>query len=229
MIENIDPKVFDALKEAKKTLVHDYQASVKQSFIELMNMQYLRLGFATQGFENIRDKKILDIACGARGDVTSRDPSAERRNPSGYEPWFARFAKAMGAKEVVGMDRRKSGPENYTHLQTDLFANDPADPNNLSHIPAESFDIVNTCGFVSGPEQEGVDLTDDSVAWKRSRQELTDLEKRIIAEATRIVKEGGYFLHNETVRQKINGVLQEIPRTEWLKYGFLLPTNVPIN
>ncbi len=228
MIENIDPKVLDALKEAKKTLVHDYQASVKQSFIELMNMQYLRLGFATQGFENIRDKKILDIACGARGESTPPN-SQERRATSGYEPWLARFAKAMGAEEVVGMDRRKSEPENYTHLQTDLFANDPADPNGLSHIPSESFDIVNTCGFVSGPKQEDVDLTDDGVSWKRSSQDMTDLEKRIVGEATRIVKEGGYFLHNESVQQKINGILQEIPRSEWLRYGFTLPTNVPLN
>lgn len=201
------------LNNAKSILEKDFGMPKTTGMVELMRLQYLRLFLATDGFESIQGKKILDIACGSR---TGSPPDGVERRTDNYEPWFARFAQACGA-DVTGMDRRASAPENYRHMRVDLTNQN--DPNGLATLPDESFDIINTSGFLSpraSKNSSAIDMTDPAINERHTNKQLHDLYVKMTAQVARILCENGFYFENERMYQKKSGVLVEVSASDLL-------------
>jgi hypothetical protein len=78
----------------------------------------------------IRDRLILDIACGSN---SSRSPATGRRTVA-FEPWMCRLFAALGGRPV-GLDIGDLDREQFEHHQVDLGI-----PGALDFLPSASFD-----------------------------------------------------------------------------------------
>ncbi len=204
-------------KRQSQSIVNDAQRQLDKEFPaddtinSLMRFQYFRLSLVTSNFRELQGKKILDIGCGAKAR-----PNAilEERRTGMYEPWFARFASVCGA-EVTGIDRRKSEGENYTHIQADIAKSDT-----LKTFADASFDIVNSSAFLVASQKmedsRGLQVTAPELLGEYSDEDLDQLDRDIVQEVKRLLKEGGYFFYNERIYQKIHGELSAAPETSIL-------------
>lgn len=200
-------------KQESQRIVNEAQGIIDQLYPvvdtidSLMRTQYLRIYWVTEGLRELRGKKILDLGCGARA-VPAKLGEEEHRHTH-YEPWFARFASACGA-EVTGIDRRPSPNEIYDHQEADITK-----PGTLQFLNG-SFDIVNSSGLLIGPHRlqdaSGLNVTAPELLETMGDSELKKLDDHITQEVTRILREGGYFLYNESVFQKQQGKLQPVER-----------------
>ncbi len=184
-----------------------------ESINRKMRFQYWRLFWATEGFTRLPGKDILDIGCGARPRPQREGAPLEHSGPGRmYEPWFSRFAAAAGA-HVIGIDRRPSADENYTHVQGNIL-----DPEILDRFDDKTFDIVNSSAFLVAPYRQkldalGLNVTAPEILDQLDEKQLTILDERITEQVTRLLRDGGYFFYNESIYRKDEaGVLHSVPR-----------------
>ena len=146
----------------------------------------------------LRDKRILDIACGSH---TSRAPSwrsprsirngwrAVSPTPDGYtalfEPWFCRILSAMDARPV-GIDIGDLGEEAFEHYQADLGRTGALDV-----LPSHSFDAVHDSRLFGSPEF----TTRFPV-----REDALIIAREIVTQERRLLNNGGIVIHSDAYR-----------------------------
>ncbi len=209
---DLEQKIVNASQE-----IIDRQFPAQDTIDSLMRLQWLRIHLVSNGFTELAGKNILDIGCGARSDfslaspknVLERRPTHETPSTQMYEPWFCRFAAACGAN-VIGIDRRPSAGENFTHVHANI-----AKPETLGSYPAEYFDIVNSSAFLVTAARRAVDARgmypEAPEFYDVGDKELEKLDDNITKEVARMLKEGGYFLYNEVIYKKEGGKLHRQP------------------
>ena len=125
---------------------------------EVLKQMFGRLANSFEKLSDIRNKKILDIACGSN---TSRAPDSlfidtpfgkkiVRRSNQGYtaqfEPWFCRILFELGA-HPVGVDFGDLESEAFEHYRVDL-----GKIGALDFLPDHSFDAVQDSRLFGSPE-----------------------------------------------------------------------------
>jgi hypothetical protein len=131
----------------------------KESGVEdIIQQMFGRLANSFERLSDIRDKKILDIACGSS---TSKAPASlfidtpfgrktVERSSKGYtaqfEPWFCRILFELGAKPV-GIDFGDLESEVFEHYRVDL-----GKIGALDFLPDHSFDAVQDSRLFGSPE-----------------------------------------------------------------------------
>ena len=118
-------------------LVRSYHPYISESDIDplqtrvLQHIDFLRSAFAD--INEVRGKRILDVACGSRNYPD---------NVGGkYDPWMPRLLVKLGARPV-GVDLSPQRHESFEWHQADLLA-----PDSLSFLQRWSFDAYYVCGF----------------------------------------------------------------------------------
>jgi len=125
---------------------------------EIIKQLVGRIYRAYHGFANLKDQRILDIACGSN---TSKAPADLVNTPFGggqnsgsrtedytalFEPWFCRMLLAFGA-DPVGIDQGDLERETFDHYAVDL-----GQPGALDFLPDQSFDAVQDSRLFGSPE-----------------------------------------------------------------------------
>jgi hypothetical protein len=146
-------------------------ASILDEFI-------VRLERAFGSLEDVRGKRILDIASGSN---SSRSPATGKRTAL-FEPWFARLVLELGGAPVA-LDVGDLDGERFEHHRVDLGR-----PGALDFLPAASFDGVQDSRLFGSPEFRS--------AYPRKRD-----HERVKAELTRqerrVLKPSGVLIHSD--------------------------------
>ncbi len=143
----------------------------------------------------IREKRILDIACGSR---TSKAPTAIYVNtpfgegkikipaPKGYtalfEPWFCRTLLGLEG-HPVGVDKGNLDGEGFEHYQADLGREGA-----LDFLPIHSFDALQDSRLFGSPE---------FTTQFPERSDRLKVAEEIIKQERRLLKTGGIVIHSD--------------------------------
>jgi hypothetical protein len=137
-----------------------------------------RLTRAFGSLDDVRGKRILDIACGSN---SSRSPDTGERTAT-FEPWFCRLLLELGA-EAVGVDAGDLDGERFEHHAADLSRIGA-----LDFLPTASFDGVQDSRLFGSPEFRA-NLPDRS-DHERIKAELRRQERRLL-------KPDGVVIHSD--------------------------------
>jgi len=137
-----------------------------------------RLQRAYGVLDDVRGRRILDIACGSS---SSRSPVTGRRTAQ-FEPWMCRLLQELGA-QPVGVDIGDLEGETFEHLRLDLGI-----PGALDGLPEASFDAVHDSRLFGSPEFQAVY---GSGNLERVRQEIRRQERRLL-------RPDGILIHSDT-------------------------------
>lgn len=153
-----------------------------------------RLAKSFGNLSNVRNRKILDIACGSN---TSRAPASLRidtpfgdvslgRAREGYtaqfEPWFCRMLFELGALPV-GVDFGDLESEFFTHYRVDL-----GKMGALDFLPAHSFDAVQDSRLFGSPE---------FTAQFPHQADRVRVTREIRRQEQRLLKPNGIVIHSD--------------------------------
>ncbi len=143
---------------------------------------------------DLRDKRILDIACGSN---SSKAPAPFRidtpfgemrigRPRKGYtaqfEPWFCRILLELGA-DPVGVDFGDLEHEAFAHYRVDL-----GHPGALDFLPSRSFDAVQDSRLFGSPE---------FTAQFPNRGDRLQVAREIVRQEQRLLRPGGIIIHSD--------------------------------
>lgn len=182
-----------------EALNHRYDLSaklVKEPGLEEIIQQLLgRIVTAFNGFSAVKDKKVLDIACGSN---TSKAPSMIYVNtPFGernikipgvkgytaqFEPWFCRILLELGA-DPTGVDIGDLEDEAFTHYKVDLGLR-----GGLDFLPSHSFDAVQDSRLFGSPE---------FTAQFPNPADRLETAAEITLQERRLLKTGGIVIHSD--------------------------------
>lgn len=101
-----------------------------------------RLADAFGALAAVRDRTVLDIACGSN---SSRSPVTSRRTAE-FEPWMCRLLLELGARPV-GVDIGDLAGEAFEHHRVDLGV-----PGALDILASGSFDAIHESRLFGSPE-----------------------------------------------------------------------------
>jgi hypothetical protein len=193
-----DPQERDLLTQTVLALDVHYGLSgkmMKEPGVEEIIAQMVgRLASTIEKLSNLREMKILDIACGSN---TSTAPSSIHINtPFGemtisrpgkgytaqFEPWFCRLLHELGA-EVVGVDLGDLDQEVFTHQQVDL-----GKVGALDFLPDHSFDAIQDSRLFGSPE---------FTAQFPDYQNRMQVAQEIRRQERRLLKAGGMIIHSD--------------------------------
>lgn len=161
---------------------------------DIVAQMFARLANSFAALSDIRDKKILDIACGSN---TSKAPSilfidtpfgkkTTSRQNTGYtaqfEPWFCRILFALGAN-AVGIDFGDLDSEFFVHYRVDL-----GKIGALNFLPDHSFDAIQDSRLFGSPEFT------DQFPDERDRLRIA---KEIQRQEERLLKSNGSIIHSD--------------------------------
>lgn len=161
---------------------------------EIITQMFGRLANSFERLSNIRDKKILDIACGSN---TSKAPSAlfidttfgrktVKSSSKGYtaqfEPWFCRILLELGANPV-GIDFGDLESEVFVHYRVDL-----GKIGALDFLPDHSFDAVQDSRLFGPPE---------FTAQFPNQTDRLKIAKEITQQEQRLLKANGIVIHSD--------------------------------
>jgi hypothetical protein len=125
---------------------------------EIIKQMFGRLAYSFQSLSELRDKKVLDIACGSS---TSKLPASlyidtpfgeltlgheKNSYTAQFEPWFCRILFELGAN-AVGIDFGDLERELFPHYRVDL-----GKIGALNFLPDHSFDAVQDSRLFGSPE-----------------------------------------------------------------------------
>ena len=161
---------------------------------DIITQMFGRLANSFTRLSNIRDKKILDIACGSN---TSKAPSAlfidtpfgrktVKSSSKGYtaqfEPWFCRILLELGANPV-GIDFGDLESEVFVHYRVDL-----GKIGALDYLPDHSFDAVQDSRLFGSPE---------FTAQFPNQTDRLKIAKEITQQEQRLLKANGIVIHSD--------------------------------
>ncbi len=196
-----DPQGHARIAETIKALDDRYalgkKIAIEPGVLQIMEQMFARLVHSFKKIANIRNKKVLDIACGSN---TSKAPATVHFDaPFGeisfggakseytplFEPWFCRILLELGA-EPVGVDFGDLEQEAFTHYPVDLGVSGA-----LDFLPDQSFDAVQDSRLFGSPEftLQFPHLIDRlKVAHEIKRQEF------------RVLKPEGIIIHSDAAK-----------------------------
>ncbi len=167
----------------------------KEPGVEEILMQMVgRLAHSFRRLSEIRDRSILDIACGSN---TSRAPASFHidsplgemtlgRSSEGYtaqfEPWFCRIVFELGA-QPVGIDFGKLDGELFTHYRVDL-----GQIGALDFLPGGTFDAVQDSRLFGSPE---------FAAQFPNQADRLKIAREIKQQEQRLLKPDGIIIHSD--------------------------------
>ena len=160
---------------------------------EIIQQMAGRLAGTYPRLNELRNKRILDIACGSN---TSRLPASlylerlpaevtGRANHSYtalFEPWFCRMLYELGAAPV-GVDMGDLEQELFTHLKVDL-----GKPGALDFLPESSFDAIQDSRLFGSPEF--------TAQFPRPADRLK-VAQELVRQEYRLLKRGGRIIHSD--------------------------------
>jgi hypothetical protein len=152
-----------------------------------------RLARSFGKIENLKDKRIMDIACGSN---TSKLPaSLHLKTPFGemtisaskgytalFEPWFCRIIFELGTTPV-GVDFGDLEQEAFIHYRVDL-----GKPGALDFLSAASFDAIQDSRLFGSPE-----FTDEFP----NQPDRLNVAHEIAKQEQRLLKKGGIIIHSD--------------------------------
>lgn len=153
-----------------------------------------RLAHSFGSMSAIKDKKILDIACGSN---TSKAPAGIHIDtPFGrktigrprqgftaqFEPWFCRILVELGASPV-GVDFGDLESEVFVHYQVDLGR-----PGSLDFLPDHTFDALQDSRLFGSPE---------FTAQFPKRLDRVKVAQEIRRQEQRLLKTNGIVIHSD--------------------------------
>jgi hypothetical protein len=160
----------------------------------IITQMFGRLARSFERLSEIRNKRILDIACGSN---TSKAPAALfidtpfgqktiTRASEGYtaqfEPWFCRILLELGA-DPVGVDFGDLESEAFVHFRVDL-----GKPGALDFLPGRSFDGVQDSRLFGSPE---------FTAQFPGQAERLKIAQEIRRQEQRLLKLTGIVIHSD--------------------------------
>jgi len=161
---------------------------------EIIQQMFGRLANSFERGSDLRDKKLLDIACGSS---TSKAPASLfidtpfgrktiERASKGYtvqfEPWFCRILVELGANPV-GIDFGDLESEVFVHYQVDL-----GKIGALDFLPAHSFDAVQDSRLFGSPE---------ITAQFPNQADRLAIAREIRQQEQRLLKANGIVIHSD--------------------------------
>ena len=160
----------------------------------IIKQMFGRLANSFGMLSDIRDKRILDIACGSN---TSKAPASLYINtPFGekrigraskgftaqFEPWFCRILLELGANPV-GIDFGDLDRELFTHYRVDLGLIGA-----LDFLPDRSFDALQDSRLFGSPE---------FTAQFPSQADRLRIAQEIKSQEQRLLKTNGIIIHSD--------------------------------
>jgi hypothetical protein len=161
---------------------------------EVITQMFGRLANSFEKLSVIRNKKILDIACGSN---TSKAPvslfidtpfgkktigRSNRGYTAQFEPWFCRILFELGAYPV-GIDFGDLESEAFVHYQVDLGIIGA-----LDFLPDHSFDAVQDSRLFGSPE---------FTAQFPNRADRLKIAQEIRQQEQRLLKANGIVIHSD--------------------------------
>lgn len=148
--------------------------------------------------ECLKDKKILDIACGSNNGA---ELNATGKKEYDYEPWLCRALHRCGAK-AVGVDIGSNSGEKFEFHWADL-SEEGAMKRIFDQSCDSSFDAINSANFLGNVSPRLSAMT--------TEVDRTRIKTELFQEARRLLKEGGYFLYEHgDIYRKIGGNLVSV-------------------
>lgn len=155
-----------------------------------------RLANAYPRLSDVRNKRILDIACGSNSSklpssffLTSlfggREVSANKGFTALFEPWFCRMLLELGATPV-GVDFGDLESEVFIHYKVDLGR-----PGALDFLPDHSFDGIQDSRLFGSPE---------FTAEFPSQVERLKVGQEIVQQERRLLKMDGIIVHSDAMQ-----------------------------
>jgi hypothetical protein len=161
---------------------------------EIIQQIFGRLSNSFERVSDLRDKKVLDIACGSTTSKASRTlfidtPFGGRtfeRISKGYtalfEPWFCRILFELGANPV-GIDFGDLESEVFIHYRVDL-----GKIGALDFLPAHSFDAVQDSRLFGSPE---------FTAQFPDQADRLQIAREVKQQEQRLLKANGIVIHSD--------------------------------
>jgi hypothetical protein len=145
---------------------------------------------------NVRNKPILDIACGSNSSKLpassvlgslfgGRLVHANRGYTAMFEPWFCRMLFELGAAPV-GVDFGNLDGEVFIHYQVDL-----GKPGALDFLPDHSFDGIQDSRLFGSPEF--------TVEFPNQADRLK-VAQEIVRQERRLLKPNGIMIHSDAMQ-----------------------------
>ncbi len=164
--------------------------------LDIIKQMVGRLADAYPALNDVRNKQILDIACGSN---TSRLPAsfflsslfggksirANRGYTALFEPWFCRMLFELGAVPV-GIDFGDLSAELFVHYKVDLGI-----PGALDFLPDHSFDGIQDSRLFGSPE---------FTAEFPSQAERLKVGQEIVRQERRLLKPDGIIIHSDAMQ-----------------------------
>ena len=155
-----------------------------------------RLAHSFKRLTNIKEKRILDIACGSN---TSRAPASlnfilpfgikplfrpNRGYSALFEPWFCRMLFELGAR-TVGVDLGDLEQEIFEHHRVDL-----GKPRALDFLEDASFDAIQDSRLFGSPEY---------TAEFPEQADRMKVAVEIVRQEQRLLKPDGIIIHSDAM------------------------------
>jgi hypothetical protein len=155
-----------------------------------------RLANAYQSIADLKNKRILDIACGSNSSKLpsslilsslfgGRLVSANRGFTALFEPWFCRMLLELEATPV-GVDFGDLESEVFIHYKVDLGI-----PGALDFLPDHSFDGIQDSRLFGSPE---------FTAEFPSQAERIKVGQEIVRQEHRLLKTDGIIIHSDAMQ-----------------------------
>lgn len=155
-----------------------------------------RLANAYPSLSDVRNKRILDIACGSNTSklpasfslsslIGSRSVRANRGFTALFEPWFCRMLLKLDATPV-GVDFGDLESEAFIHYKVDLGI-----PGALDFLPDHSFDGIQDSRLFGSPE-----FTTEFP----SQAERIKVGQEIVRQERRLLKMDGIIIHSDAMQ-----------------------------
>jgi SAM-dependent methyltransferase len=170
--------------------------AIEPGVVQIIGQMMGRLSRNYGRLAELKDKRILDIACGSN---TSKLPaSLHLKTPFGemsigaskgytalFEPWFCRILFELGTTPV-GVDFGNLEQEAFIHYRVDL-----GQPGALDFLPDASFDGIQDSRLFGSPEFTA-EFQNDSDRMKVAQE--------IVKQEQRLLKPGGIIIHSDAAR-----------------------------
>jgi hypothetical protein len=162
---------------------------------EIIEQMAGRLAHSFERLSDIKDKKILDIACGSNtskmpGSINVNTPFGElslggsRGYTALFEPWFCRMLFDLGAKPY-GVDFGDLDQEVFEHKRVDL-----GEPDALAFLGKGSFDAIQDSRLFGSPE---------FTAQFPDAADRLKVAEQIVRQEKRLLKKGGVIIHSDAM------------------------------
>jgi len=162
---------------------------------EIIEQMAGRLANAFEKLSDLKDKRILDIACGSNtskmpGSIYVNTPFGEislggsRGYTALFEPWFCRIVFELEALPL-GVDMGNLEEEIFDHQKVDL-----GKPGALDFLPDGSFDAIQDSRLFGSPE---------FTAQFPNRADHLKVAEEIVKQEQRLLKPGGIIIHSDAM------------------------------